>query len=84
MILSLIPFPPSPLVTTVQFLITPHPEKVIVGTMTCWLPAKKPLLVPPGSGKVGASQVPVIEATVLMKSIHNNYTTAIQILTVKT
>ena len=70
MVLSVLPFGPPPLATTAQSLITPHPEKVIVGTMTCWLPGNKPLLVPPGSGKVGALQVPatVIEATVSMKT----------------
>ena len=58
MTLSLVP--PPPISTTVQFVITPHPEKFIVGMMYCVLERKLPLSVLPAGGKEGTSHVPIV------------------------
>ena len=57
-VLSLLPGPPEPIPSIVQSVITPHPEKFIVGMMYCVLARKRPLPVLPAGGKEGTSQVP--------------------------
>ena len=53
MVLFLLPSPPPPTPTIVQFVISPHPVKFIVGMMYCVLRPKPPPSVLPASGKEG-------------------------------